>query len=92
MSTLILEDLELDVDALADLRRSAEVQALLEEKAREAQRMLGAEHYGVKSYSFGGVGGRAVTKVYASDYAARIDNLRHNSIIKAVLATREAGA
>lgn len=87
--SLILEDLELDVDALADLRRSDAVRQLLEKHAEEARRSLGMEHYGAKSYSFGGVGGRVVAKVYAADNQARKDNLEHNSIIKAVLATRE---
>lgn len=86
---IIIESIEVDVDALADLRRSAEVRELLEEKAREAQRALGVDHYGVKSYSFGGVGGRVVAKVYANDYEARKENLDTNSIIKAVLSTKE---
>ena len=89
---MTLERIKVDRDVLADLRRSEEVQAILEKKANEAQRALGSSHYGVKSYSFAGVGGRAVTKVYASDYQAIRDNLDHNSIIKAVLATKEVDA
>ena len=89
---MTLERIKVDRDALADLRRSEEVQAILEKKANEAQRALGSSHYGVKSYSFAGVGGRAVTTVYASDYQAIRDNLDHNSIIKAVLATKEVDA
>lgn len=89
---IIFDHVEVDVHALADLRRSDEVRDLLEQKATEAQKTLGADHYGVKSYSFEGRGGRVVTKVYAADFQGRNDNLQNNSIIKAVLATREAGA
>ena len=87
---MTLESIKVDRNALADLRRSEEVQAILEKKATEAQRTLGSEHYDVKSYSFAGVGGRVVAKVYASDYQGIHDNSYHNSIIKAVLATKEA--
>lgn len=88
---LTLERVQVDVHALADLRRSDEVRELLEKKASEAQRTLG-EHYSTKSYSFAGRGGRVVAKVYANDYDARKENLESNTIIKAVLATKEAGA
>lgn len=71
---------ELNKAGVRELLQSDEMQAVLNEKASNAVNRLG-EGYEKDSY----VGkNRANAMVYAETYQAKKDNLRNNSILKAV--------
>lgn len=79
---------KVDREALADLRRSGEIKEILDEHAYRALRSLGSD-YKKGEVTFQGVGGRAVVRVSAATREGKKENLESNTIIKAVLATRE---
>ena len=71
---------ELSKAGVRALMQSEEMQAILNDKASEAVNRLGA---GYEKDSYVGKN-RANAMVYAETYQAKKDNLRNNSILKAV--------
>ena len=70
----------LNRSAVRELMKSEEMQAILKGKADNALNSLGE---GYKSDTYVGKN-RANAMVYADTYQAKADNLRNNSILKAV--------
>lgn len=71
---------ELNRSGVRELLQSEEMQSILKGKADNALNSLGE---GYKSDSYVGKN-RANTMVYADTYQAKRDNLKNNSILKAV--------
>lgn len=71
---------ELNRSAVRDLMKSEEMQTILKDKADTALNSLGE---GYKSDTYVGKN-RANAMVYADSYQAKSDNLKNNTILKAV--------
>lgn len=71
---------ELNRSGVRDLMQSDEMQSILKDKANNALNSLGQ---GYKTDSYVGKN-RANAMVYADTYQAKRDNLKNNSILKAV--------
>jgi len=72
---------ELNLSGLNELMKSSEMQGILNEKAAQIQARAGAGYEVESAHPISFV---AIAAVRATDYKARLDNLKNNTLLKAL--------